>query len=155
MEVTYAPWKKLVQRQRKRLRRWGRHQGSAGSDETNWPRETRSEPANLQIIIVKYHVVMVPKRFQRIWILLCVVTTIIGVCHGIRYSAFLLMAHRVVSWSDKKPTYHQFSQVQPPSSHLTPHSQSQIHSRVTFRCLRPTPKHPVLNLELVTATQPG
>ena len=32
----------------------------------------------------------------------CCHVTIIGVCHGIRYSIFLLMAHRVVTWSDQK-----------------------------------------------------
>jgi hypothetical protein len=56
----------------------------------------------------------------------------------------------------EKSAYHQFSQVQPPSSHLIPHSQ--IQSQVTPRCLHPPLKpwgFPVINLDLSTAASPG
>jgi hypothetical protein len=56
----------------------------------------------------------------------------------------------------EKSAYHQFSQVQPPSSHLIPHSQIQF--RLTRRCLQPPLKpqgFPVINLELGTAASLG
>ena len=77
---------------------------------------------------------------------------------SVRYSSFSRW-HLVLSPGvTKKPTYHQFSQVQPLSSHLTPHSQSQIHARVTRRCLQQPLKHPgfpVINSGLSTPAPLG